>query len=585
MTFGGVDMIISKTESVSSVNYHLVNSKKLQTGVYIREKDKHDTVEFRAKTDVIENLIVRDLSRYQNYLKDINKFSSNLIKLGTPMTVLSNNEGGVTTYLIKNPTINSIIKIDIDDEKYKNVKPGFIIGKSGFYGTLEVNEANGKSYIIEVHENAEWNNNNGLSVINKKVDDINDPSLSFRGKSPTTTVNAFYKSEKTIKSMQRFFKLVNKSKIFNSIKKTTEPYYKKFHPYILAGGFGSRLEALSFGRNDNKPSTATPIKGMDLMHFSLLNLYQANLLPKSTDDVDFVIQDEANSAVGCVVTTLGYKIQNNADGVDLVKEGKSILPKNKAVVILPSDNVIDIDLTEALDAYSASKDTGMMIVGVPDYRCYGGLIRANENNEIKEFIYKPTKELLEENDDYIYNINEKGEKEYLLDSDNKKTALSNAFIYIINPEVMERVAKIYRNKIRNSYQNLVWSKGTTSKNITQEEYLKVIECLWDREIIPELVSLSNKGKLLNKKGNNLSIKVHKSLDTSYSDVGECSSYIKTMKEIANEDTFKNIPQSIKNEVAKNIENDVIFNADVKEEYNQLLGNGYSKGNIMVLPND
>ena len=79
--------------------------------------------------------------------------------------------------------------------------------------------------------------------------------------------------------------------------------------------------------------------------------------------------------------------------------------------------------------------------------------------------------------------------------------------------------------------------------------------------------------------------MHKALNTSYSDVGECSSYIKTMKEIASEDTFKNIPQSIKKEVAKNIYNEVIFNTDVKDEYNKLLGNGYSKGNIMVLPNE
>jgi hypothetical protein len=131
----------------------------------------------------------------------------------------------------------------------------------------------------------------------------------------------------------------------------------------------------------------------------------------------------------------------------------------------------------------------------------------------------------------------------------------------------------------------MWSKAGSDKNITQEEYLKVIECLWDREIIPELVSLSNQGKLKNKDGDNLRVLVHKALDVSYSDVGECSSYIATLKDVANKNTFVNIPESIKVSARENIQGDVIFNADVKDEYNKLLGSGYSKGNIVVIPRD
>lgn len=577
-------MFVSRVSVVKNLkskdNYYKINQQKRYNVPPISPTNESDTIQFKSTNKVIENLIVKDLANYHHYLKDMNRFSSNLRKTGQALTVTASKENGLTSYLIKNPTNNSFIKINIDENKYKNVKPGFIFGKTGFYGTLNITEESGKNYIIEVHENSEFNNNNGLQVINKKFDD-----LSFKGKAPTTTVNAYYKSEKTIKSVQRFFKLIKESPLFQTIDKTTKPYYEKFHPYLLAGGFGSRLEALSFGRKDNKPSTATPIKGMDLMHFSLLNLYQANLLPSSTDDVDFVIQDEANSAVGCVITTLGYKIQNNTDGVDLVKDGKSILPKDKAVIILPSDNVIDINLSEILDSYNKEKNVGMMIVGVPDYRCYGGLIRANENNEIKDFIYKPSIEYLEKNDDFIHSINSKGEKEYLLDNNGQKTALGNAFIYIINQEVLDTVATIYKNKIRNAYETLAWSKGGTGKDITQEEYLKVIECLWDREIIPELVALSNENKLKNNEGENLRILVHKALETSYSDVGECKSYIDTMKNVAKEDTFTNIPKSIKKEVSNNIINNTIFNTDVKNDYKTLLGEGYTTGNIIVIPGE
>lgn len=573
-------MIVSGINSIVNGNSVKLDVKRTQGRAFIDEPPKQDVVNFSSKTSVMENLIVKDLANYHHYLKDVNKFSTNLIKLGLPMSVATSNENGITSYVVNNPALKSVIKIDIDENKYPNVKPGFILGKTGFYATLDVSEDNGKNYIIEVHENSEWDNKNGLRVINKK-----DEGLTFKGKVPTTTVNAYYKSEKTIKSMQRFFKLVKDSPLFKSIEKTTKPYYEKFHPYLLAGGFGSRLEALSFGRGDNKPSTATPIKGMDLMHFSLLNLFQANLLPESTDDVDFVIQDEANSAVGCVITTLGYKIQNNSDGVDLVKDGKSVLPKDKAVVILPSDNVIDINLSEVLESYNNKKNVGMMVVGVPDYRCYGGLIRSNENDEITDFLYKPTLDYLEKHDDFIYNLNEKGEREYLLDSNGEKTALSNAFIYIINPEILDTVATIYKNKIRNAYETLIWSKGGTEKDITQEEYLNVIECLWDREIIPGLVTLSNQGKLKNSQGENLSMAVYKAMDASYSDVGECSSYISTMKNVARDDLFQNIPSSIKKEAQANIQGNVIFNTEVKDEYKNLIGEGYSSGNIVVIPRD
>lgn len=566
----------------SSRNLSISNMKRQRekVGEPYRFVLPRDTVEFKSRNNVIENLIVKDVRNYHYYLKDMDRFSSNLKKMGHSVSVYSSNENGISSYTIKNPLINSVIKIDIDEKLYKNVKPGFILGKTGFYATLDVAEKNGNNYVIEVFENSEFNNKNGLKVVNKKVD-----PLSFTGDDATTTVNAYYKSEKTIKSVQRFFKLVKESPLFKSVDKTDKPYYKKFHPYLLAGGFGSRIEALSYGREDNKPSTATPVKGMDLMHFSLLNLYQANLLPKSTDDVDFVIQDEANSAVGCVITTLGYKIKNNSDGVDLIKEGKSVLPKGKSAVILPSDNVIDINLPEVLDDYNSTKNVGMMIVGVPDYRCYGGLIKADKNNKIKEFVYKPSMEFIEENDDFIYKTNDKGEREYLLDSNGKKTALGNAFIYIVNPEIVDTIASIYRNKIRSAYEALIWDKGGVKQNITREEYLKVIECLWDREIIPKLVELSNQGKLKNKKGENLNVVVHKAMNTYYSDVGECSSYITTMKNVARKDAYLNIPSSIKKEIRNNVKDNVIFNVDVKDDFNKLLGDGYVKGNIIVIPKD
>lgn len=578
---GSGDMIISKISSNSVGNFRIFDTTKKVSNNYVNKPIANDTVEFKSKGS-IESFIVRDLANYQKILNNSRaKFDPKLVEKGADMRVHSTIEGGINKYVINNPERNEVIKIDIDSEKYDYIKPGFVIGKTGFIATLEVAWKNGKNFIIEMHPESELHID-GLDVVHTKLDKLKE-GVAFKGNKATATINACYKSEKTVKSVQRFYKLIKNPEFFNSIEKTLNSYKEKFHACVLAGGLGSRLEGISYGREDNKPSTSTPFIGMDLMHLSLLNLFQAGLLPESTDDVDFVIQDEATSAVGCVVTTLGYKLLNDLDGVDLIKEGKSILPKDKSLLIVPSDNIIDIDMTKVLDSYLATENAGMMIVGVPDPRCYGGLIKANENNEIQEFLYKPNAEDIEKRDGYIYSVNSAGEKEYLLSDKNEKTALSNAFIYIINPEIIDTIANIYKNSIRTKYQKELWENKAVINNLTDKQYLKVIEAYWDKEIIPELVRLSNNGRLKNGNGDELKVFVYKDLNVDYSDVGECESYLKTVRKVASKDSYKNLPEVIKKGFADNIDDNVIFNTDAKSEFYELLGDGYTKGNVIILP--
>ena len=98
----------------------------------------------------------------------------------------------------------------------------------------------------------------------------------------TCTVNEFFKPQNTTRSVKGFIKMIRNAEIFKTIEKSKKDYSEKFHPYILAGGFGTRLEVISHAKSDNKPSTVTPIPGWKLIHFSLLNLYQANLLNEKT---------------------------------------------------------------------------------------------------------------------------------------------------------------------------------------------------------------------------------------------------------------------------------------------------------------
>ena len=96
--------------------------------------------------------------------------------------------------------------------------------------------------------------------------------------------------------------------------------------------------------------------------------------------------------------------------------------------------------------------------------------------------------------------------------------------------MLDTITDIYRNKIRSSYQVLMATKGR-DKSMTKEEYLSVIESFWDREIIPELVRMSNDGQLKDRKGNDLKVIAYDSIDTDWSDVGEYTSYYSTIQNL------------------------------------------------------
>lgn len=553
----------------------LHNSEKVENrnGVYTIQTPVTDSVNF-SKRPVLENLIIEDLSVVNHWndfiLSKHSKFSKKLKKTISDIRVINNKTVGNNVYKIMNDGIG-LITIEIPDS-VKDIKPGLFIGKAGFFATLDVKNPEGEDYKIIVPEDAELHiPQKGIHIKNTKN------KLAFKGS--TCTVNEFFKPQNTTKSVKGFIKMIRNAEIFKTIEKSKKDYSEKFHPYILAGGFGTRLEVISHAKSDNKPSTVTPIPGWKLIHFSLLNLYQANLLNEKTK-IDFEAQREANSAVGCVVTTLGYKISTVNGQLDLIKSGKSIVPENKNLIIMPSDNITDINLSEALDSYLARDDAGMMVVGVPDHRCYGGLILHNEKNDIEKFITKPTKELLDTGLGRIMQKDEKGNETVLRNVNGLPTSLGNAFIYIINPDILDTIADIYRNKIRTAYGELIAEKGANHK-LTKEEYLDVIECLWDREIIPALVEKSNNGELKNKDGKDLKVITHKAL-ASWNDVGEYPSYCETLKNVARDDCYQNMPQSIKEAIKDNIKDGVIFNADVKEHFQNLIGSGYTKGNIVVL---
>lgn len=567
---------INSFKTLSS-QYFQQKSNAQKSSIYVMNpfnKLSADTVSFSGNNKVEESLIVDDIKNYDRSEYDFTKFSDKLRRdiAGTNLTITTQN--GIKHYSLST-TEGREIKIDVDKNKIEKgeIVPGFILGKTGVYATLTVNPKSKDSFKILIPENASLETKNGIKA--KVVKHENKKNPSFTG---DCSVNVYYKRNETEEAVDNFINLSKdkNSKLFNKIKTSDIDYSEEFHPYVLAGGFGSRLEAITHYHNNNKPSAATPIKDWHLLDFSLLNLYQANLINNDTN-IKYHIQARANGPVGCFITNMGYDIVNDKKGIHLANRGKSELPTEKNIIVMPADNITDIDLADALETFKNTPDAGFMVVGVPDERCYCGKIVPEENsNDIKEFIPNKT------HDDVIDKTTGT-----VKDKNGNDVVLGNAFIYVIKPDILDTIADIYDTKIQERADEILAKRrgqsNCKSKLLTDAEYSKAVDLHWDREIIPKLVEMSKNGELKDKEGNPLKTIVYKATETTWADVGEYASYYNTMKNLTKDDMFSNMPQSLKDAARENVEDNVIFNnPNAKEVFNRFLGDGTTTGNIIVI---
>ena len=538
---------------ILSANYQNIKSNNITS-----------PIKFRG-TEIKENFIVDDINDFEFPDKNIsNALRENLNNLECSQTTINKDFKNFSLYKNK----QKILDIEYN-KNHDNLKFGFAIGKAGLYSTVEIPDKNGGSYVVILPENSELKTENGLHI--KCGARKNSPS--FTGRQSSATVNVYYKPEKTKNSVEKFVENQEESNIFNGIEK--KDYSDGYHPYILAGGFGTRLEVLSHQRGDNKPSTATPVKDWDLMHFNLLNLHRVNLLDDSTE-ISYNTQKSPSGSAGCFIEALGYEIKKTDDGIDLVKTRKSLLPKDKKALIVTADNITDMDYSKFLEVCNEKDDLGMMIVGIPVSEDMGGLIERDEHKVVKRFIEKPNNTTDLEN---TVILDEKGE--IYRDRKGRPCYLGNAFIHIINPDIYDDLANIYRDKIKTSYTQAI--KDT--EVITDEKYSQITEGIWGRDFIPELIKRSEEGTLLDRNGKNLKIYTYEALDNDWDDVGNYNKYYNTVRNSAKEDYFVNLPVEIKKNIAKNIDDNIIYNVDVKDQFKEFLGNGYVKGNVIITPKE
>ncbi len=529
-------------------------------------------IKFTGKR-IVENFIVDDIFNF-SFENNENIFSKNLGKIIKELQYSFSKKDNLSQIFTLKKSNEEILKINIPNN-HRNYKVGFAIGKGGLYSTLTLQSPKGKYQVI-LPEGSELKTKDGLYI---KVGKKSSNNISFKG--PSATVNVFYKPEKTKNSISSFLRKEN-TNLFKEIKKSNKDYSQFFHPYILAGGFGTRLEILSHQNDDNKPSTPIPIQDWNLIDFNLLNLYQANLFNNNTN-INYYMQKASNGPAGCFAGALGYTIHKTDEGLKLIKTNESVVPSDKSTIIMPSDNITDINFSTFLDDYLLKDDIGIMVVGIPVSKDVGGLIIKNEDDTIKQFIENP-------ND--VKNCLEKGLIQYKDSDGNLKTFkdkegndcyLGNAFIHIINPQIHNVIVDIYRKKIQNEYLKLLESNNFNESEIKDEDYLKAIEGLWGRDIIPELIKLSDEGNLKDKNDKNLKVYTFQSLDNDWDDVGNYNKYYTTINKVAKDDGYKNIPKSLKNIIASNISDNIIYNIDVKEDFESFIDGGFVKGNVIIMP--
>ena len=70
---------------------------------------------------------------------------------------------------------------------------------------------------------------------------------------------------------------------------------------------------------------------------------------------------------------------------------------------------------------------------------------------------------------------------------------------------------------------------------------------------------------------------HEVLQDQRAEYGE-----QVIRNLAKEDSFTKFPKRLKQAVSDNIEKNVIFNADFKDDFKEFLGNGYVCGNVIVV---
>lgn len=522
----------------------------------------------KKQSDNYEVLDIRDFSSFSG-----SNYSSQLKNIldDVSFTKKVNSKGDINFVLqSKNRDVLSI-NSNIRSTDYQ---VGFMIGKAGLFATVVVKDKFGK-YSVILPENS------GLHIPDKldiKVKQLSPQRVCFKGQDMVLTMH--HRKEKIEERINSFLKKMNGSNpVLASMAKSPVDYSKQFEPFLLAAGFGSRLEILSNQGNDNKPSTPIPAKDWSLMDFNLLAFYKSNLLGAKSH-ITYDYPSFCRGPLGSLVHSMGYEILKTDNSLELKQVKKSSFSPDKNIIILPADSVSDIDFAPIMDKYLEYKDAGMLLVGVPISEKVGGLMISNKNNELLNFIEKPDASI-DLSKHYITCVGKDGKEHLFKNADGKYCNMGNAFIHIINPDIAQNIIDIYARKINGAYQKLL--KVKPAKDITDAEMMKVVDGVFGRDLIPELIKESQNGNLKDKNGQNLKVYVYPELHSSWLDAGSFETFYDAMTDIASKDKYTKLSGVLKNEINSNIKGNIIFNSVSRERFEQFLGDGTTKGKVIVMP--
>ena len=553
------------------------------------------TVSFGALTELEKSIIGPKEIRISNLLdleenidlplkampektEHLNTAGLNVVKKSQP--------NGTDIYTISNDKGNVIFLGKIDSSKPKEELPTLVYKQGKFMPEITVKDPvlNGKSVKMLAGSHVKGD---GFELFMpgsfEPKPGEGSKKVAFRGRTVITTLN---KEPRTLNAVESY---MNSSLPKETVKGDYYDEVKEADPTVIipAGGFGERFYNIT-REYENKPSGKLPTHDEYRIMATAMNLAAgAGIInADETDDVKYLSQAHEIKEGGDVKYVSKYKTDGGAIAEGLSRD---IIDNSKPAVILNADIFSNADITRTFHALQTLPNAALVIPYYPvnserakSFGLLGVEKDDNGNLQIKEFLEKPKytadaplPNAFTRPGDYDKAMAEFKKAQTAINPDDEKSFLANPGFYFLSPQALK----------------VLTAKGILEPNATG----------LGAHVMPEIVKLANRGKLLDEDGNQMKVYTVP-LETKggkpavWDDIGTAEAYLKLIKEVANEynkngntpeNKYYGVPEFVMSDFAKNtdLETGIVFDSEkartsfeaFKEKHNVTI----AEGNIFV----
>ena len=552
------------------------------------------TVSFGALTDLEKSIIGSKEIRIPNLLdltenidlplKAMPEKTEHLNSAG--LNVVKTAEEGKDVYTISNDKGNVIFVGRIDQSKPKSELPVLTYKQGKFMPEITVKDPvlDGKSVKMLAGSHVKGDGFDLRMLGNfEPTPGADKKSVSFKGRTVITTLN---KEPRTLNAVESY---MNSSLPKETVKGDYYDEVKAADPTVIipAGGFGERFYNIT-REFENKPSGKLPTHDEYRIMATAMNLAAgAGIInADATDDVKYLSQAHEIKEGGDVKYVSKYKTDGGAIAEGLSRD---IIDNSKPAIILNADIFSNADITRTFNALQTLPNAALVIPYYPvnseRAKSFGLLgVEKDENNnlQIKEFLEKPkyTADAPLPTDfvkpgEYDDAMKQFKKVQTAVNPDDENSFLANPGFYFLSPQALK----------------VLTAKGILEPNATG----------LGAHVMPEIVKLANKGKLLDEDGNQMKVYTVP-LETKggkpavWDDIGTAEAYLKLIKEVAHEfnthgntpdNKYFGVPEFVMSDFSKNtdLETGIVFDSKkartsfeaFKEKHNIEI----AQGNIFV----